>query len=186
MTDFFEKTLSSERLFEGKIINLRRDTVELMDGKQAFREVVEHPGGVSVIPYTEDGQVILVRQFRYPYGKALLEIPAGKLEPGEDPAETGRRELKEEVGATAGRYELLGQVYPTVAYDTEIIWIYLARDLNFDAQSLDEGEFLDLVKMPFHQAVELVMNGEIKDAKTQIGLLKLAYLLEHPLKAAEK
>lgn len=114
----------------------------------------------------------MVKQFRYPFSEVLLEVPAGKLEKGEDHRECGIRELKEEIGAEAGYFEYLGCLYPTVAYDTEIIHMYLAKELSFGEQSLDDGEFIDIVKLPFEKAVEMVMNNEIPDAKTQLAVLK--------------
>lgn len=170
---FFEETVGSERLFEGKIINLRRDTVKLVNGQSAIREVVEHSGGVCVLPLMDDGNVIFVRQFRYPYGCELLELPAGKLEKGEDPREAGLRELSEETGAQCSTFTSLGQVYPTVAYDTEIIYLYLAEGLTFHEQHLDEDEFVEVVKIPLKEAIQMVMDGRIKDSKTQIALLKV-------------
>ena len=125
-----EKTIDSTRIFEGKVVRLRRDTVELENGKQTFREVIDHPGGVSILAMDEEGKIFFVRQFRYPFGKMLLELPAGKLEPGEDPAQSGRRELREETGCTAGRFESMGSLIPTCAYDTEVIHLFFASDLT--------------------------------------------------------
>ena len=120
----------------------------------------------------------MVKQFRYPMQQVTLEIPAGKLEPGEDPATCGRRELREEAGRTCGKYTSLGKLFPTPAYDTEVIHMYLAQELSApEAQDLDEGEFLDVTELPLEQAVQMVMNGEIPDAKTQIALLKTWVLL---------
>lgn len=137
-----EKTIDSTRIFEGKVVRLRRDTVELENGKQTFREVIDHPGGVSILAMDEEGKIFFVRQFRYPFGKMLLELPAGKLEPGEDPAQSGRRELREETGCTAGRFESMGSLIPTCAYDTEVIHLFFASDLTRGEQDLDENEFL--------------------------------------------
>jgi len=174
-----EKQLSSEEIYNGKILHVTRDTVELEDGTQAFREVVHHPGGACVVPLTDDGNVIMVRQFRYPHGAETLEIPAGKLEYGEDPADCAVRELKEEAGAVSRRFESLGSLFPTPAYDKEVIYMYLARDLILtQEQALDEDEFLDVVTVPLKEAVDMVMRNELPDAKTQIALLKTARLLE--------
>lgn len=174
-----EKTLESELKFDGKIIKLYRDKVLLENGCEATREVIKHPGGVCVVPLTEDGEVIMVKQFRYPTGKVLTEIPAGKLEWQEDHFACGKRELEEETGCTAEKYDYLGSLLPTPAYDMEVIHMYLARGLTRAEQKLDEDEFLDVMKIPFDKAVEMVMNGEITDAKTQIALLKTKILLEN-------
>ena len=171
-----EKTVSVEKIFNGKIIDVTRDTVELENGRTAFREMVHHPGGVCVVPIDEQGNIYMVKQFRYPFQSVLLEVPAGKLEKGEDHRECGIRELKEEIGAEAETVEYLGCIYPTVAYDTEIIHMYMAKGLTFGEQHLDEGEFIDVVKMPLKKAYEMVMNNEIPDSKSQTAILK-AYLL---------
>ncbi len=153
------------------------DKVELPDGREATREYVKHPGGVCVVPINEKGEVFLVRQFRYPFGRVLTEIPAGKLEYGEDHRECGLRELKEEIGAEPGRFDYLGCLYPTVAYDTEVIHMYLARDLSFGDRDLDDDEFIDVIRLPFEEAVEGAFRGDYPDAKTQLALLKARELL---------
>lgn len=174
-----EKRLGSQRLYEGRILNLRKDQVELENGAQSSREVIEHNGGVCVVAMDPQGRLLLVRQYRYPYGKELLELPAGKREGDEDPMLCGARELEEETGYRAGSLEKLGELYPTPAYDTEVIHIYLARDLVPSKQHLDENEFLDVVPVAFDQALEMVLRGEIPDAKTQIGILKWAMLRQN-------
>jgi ADP-ribose pyrophosphatase len=167
-----ETQLSSERVYEGRVFSVRRDGVRLRDGSQAPREVVEHGGGVGVVAVDGAGNVVLVSQFRYAAGRQLLEIPAGKLEPGEDPAACGRRELREETGRTCSDYRPLGRVFPTPAYDTEVIHLYLAQGLTeAGAQDLDAGEFVEPVILPFAEAVRKILNGEIQDAKTVAGLL---------------
>lgn len=172
----FEKKLNSTMLYEGKIINLRRDQVQLEDGRTTMREVVEHHGGVAVLAVDENDQILFVSQFRYPFGKVLLELPAGKLEKGEDPAECGRRELLEECGCHAKTFQPLAELYPTCAYDTEIIHVFYAEGLTNGKQNLDPGEFLTVEKIPIDKAVELVLSGEIPDAKTQLGILKYKML----------
>lgn len=167
-----EERLSSETIYDGRILRLTRDMVRLENGEEAVREVVHHPGGACVVPLTDNGEVLMVRQFRYPHGSETLEIPAGKLEYGEDPLECGKRELREEVGAVADHIYPLGCLYPTPAYDKEIIYMYLAQGLHFSEQQLDADEFLDVVRMPLDQAVRHVMRDQIPDAKTQIALLK--------------
>lgn len=173
-----EKTIGTEKIFEGKILSVTRDTVELPNGSTAFREVVHHSGGVCVVPLTDEGEIIMVKQFRYPFSQVLLEVPAGKREKGEDPLVCGTRELKEECGAVAEKIIPLGKLYPTVAYDTEIIYMFLATGLTFGEQKLDEDEFLDVVRIPLEDAVKMVMNDEIPDSKTQLAILKTYNLLK--------
>ena len=173
-----EKKLSSEQKFDGIVVKLFVDQVELEDGRSAVRELIKHPGGVCVVPVNEKGEIFMVKQFRYPFSEVLTEIPAGKLEYGEDHRACGLRELKEEIGAEAGRFDYLGCLYPTVAYDTEVIHMYLARGLSFGDRHLDEDEFIDVVKLPFSEAVQMVYEGKFPDAKTQLAILKAARLME--------
>lgn len=168
-----EKPLSADYKYRGRIINLRVDTAELPNGATATREVVEHPGGVCVAALTEDGCLLFVRQFRYPYQSVLLELPAGKLDPGEDPLEAGKRELREETGAKASRYESLGTLYPSPGYCGEIIHLYAASGLTFGETAPDEDEFLEVEKIPLEEAARMVLEGEIPDAKTQAAVLKV-------------
>lgn len=168
-----ETTLESQTLFEGKILTLKKDKVRLENGRDTAREVVVHHGGVCIAALDEQDRILLVSQFRYPYQEEIIELPAGKIEQGEDPRECGIRELWEECGCTAGHFEKLGELYPTPAYCTEVIHIYEASDLRQSGQHLDEGEFLTLLRVPFDKAVQMVLSGEIQDAKTQIGILKL-------------
>ena len=172
-----EKTLSSEQKFDGKVVKLFVDQAELENGEKVIREVIKHPGGVCILPLDEENNVLMVRQFRYPAHKVLLEIPAGKMEYGEDHRECGLRELKEETGCTCDEFTYLGNLIPTPAYDTEVIHMYLARGLHSGEQKLDADEFLDVEKIPLDKAVEMVMNNEIADAKTQIALLKTKQML---------
>lgn len=172
-----EKQLSKEYMYKGKIINLRRDTALLPDGKTALREVVEHPGGVCVAALTDNDEILFVKQFRYPYFETVLEIPAGKRDKGnEDPLECGIRELEEETGAKAEKFIPLGELYPSPGYCGEIIWLYAATGLTFSEQHLDEDEFLTVEKIPLEKAVQMILSGEIKDAKTQTAILKLKLL----------
>ena len=168
-----EHPLSAEYKYKGRIINLRVDTCALPDGNTAVREVVEHPGGVCIAAITDEDEILLVRQFRYPFLKETLELPAGKLEPGEDPLPAGQRELKEETGCEADRYASLGFLYPSPGYCGEIIHMYRAEGLHFGAAHPDEDEFLDVLRLPFARAVEMVMEGELPDAKTQTAILKI-------------
>ena len=175
--DYNEKTLTSQTLYEGRIITVKRDEVELVNGKTSFREVVEHNGGVGILPVDGDGNVYLVKQFRYPFRETTLEIPAGKLEKGEKPFECAVRELSEETGFTAAKYDDFGKFYPSPGYCMEILYIYMARELTRGKIHLDDNEFLDVVKMPLEDAVDMVMRGELYDAKTIIAILKAKKLL---------
>ena len=172
-----EKQLNYEYMYEGKIINLRRDTALLPNGNTALREVVEHNGGVCVAALTDNNEVLMVRQFRYPYFETILEIPAGKRDSkDENPLDCGKRELREETGATAQNFVFLGELYPSPGYCGEIIWLYAATSLTFGETDLDEDEFLNLEKIPLEKAVDMILSGEIKDAKTQAAILKLKLL----------
>ena len=172
-----EKQLKAEYLYKGRIINLRRDEALLPNGNTALREIIEHPGGVCVAALTDNDEVLMVRQFRYPYGEVVLEIPAGKRDSREEnPLECGKRELREETGAIAERFYDLGQLYPTPGYCGEIIWLYAATGLSFGETDFDEDEFLTVERIPLEKCVEMILSGEIKDAKTQTAVLKLKLL----------
>ncbi len=165
-----EFVIKTENLYEGKIVNLKIETVELPNKKYSKREIVEHPGGVGVVPITEDGKVVLVKQFRIATGKTLIEIPAGKLEPNEEPKETAIRELKEETGYSTENIKFLKEFYVSPGYCTEKINVFLATDLVAGDQNLDENEFLEVLELPLEQAYEKIETGEITDAKTIIGI----------------
>ena len=164
--NFEEKTIKSEIKFEGNIINLRVDTVILPNGNSATREIVDHPGGVAVLPVDGDGNVYLVRQFRKPFDRTLLEAPAGKLSYGEEHLSCGIRELKEETGFTAEKIDYLGYIMPTPGFANEIIHLYLARELTAGEQTPDEDEFVNVEKYKFKDVVNMCLNGEISDSKT--------------------
>ena len=172
--DMREKQLSYEYFFEGKFMKARLDQVELPNGKTAPREVCEHVGGVGVLPIDKDGNVILVRQFRYPYDTELLEIPAGKLDHGEGEsiADCGARELKEETGCTAGRMVPLGCVYPSPGFLTEVVHLFAALDLTEGEMQPDEDEFVEVVRLPIAEAENMVARDEIRDAKTALALYR--------------
>lgn len=175
--NLIEKTVSTEEIFDGRVVKLRVDTVELPDGKIQTREVISHPGGVGIIAIDEDNNVLMVKQFRTGAKKVVLEIPAGKLEYGEDPKECGKRELSEETGFVANEFLHLAKFYVTPAYCEEIINIYFARNLVPSKQHLDDGEFLDVLKVPFDELYKMVINNEIQDGKTIIAVLKLKEFL---------
>ncbi len=175
--NFEEKTVSSESIFEGKVIKVRKEVVELADGRKANREIVGHPGGVGVIAVDDDGKVFMVSQYRIAAKSMMLEIPAGKKEYGEDPLECGKRELIEETGYEGGEFIHLGDYYATPGYCEEVLSIYLAKNLKFVGQNLDDGEFLNVSKHSLDDLYEMVMNNEIHDAKTAIAILKAKALL---------
>jgi ADP-ribose pyrophosphatase len=167
------EVLSSEEVFGGRLISVVRDTVR--EGEQTYlREVVRHPGGASAVPYFEDGTVALVSQYRHPAREYVLELPAGKIDPGEGPAEAAARELEEELGVVAGRLEQLSEFYTTPGFCAERLWVFLATDLTETARRHEEDEIIEVVRMPFARALALVAAGEIDDAKTIIGLLLAA------------
>lgn len=172
-----EQTLSSQTVFEGKIITVKLDKALLPNGAEASREVVEHPGGVCILALCEDGTVPLVRQFRYPLGDVLLELPAGKLEYGEDPRSAAIRELGEEVGLEPGELTDLGFIYVSPGFCTEKLHMYLARNVKEVPVHPDEDEFLDIVHLPFAQLAQRAMSGEITDGKTVATVLKTKVLL---------
>lgn len=173
-----EKTLSSKSVFDGRILHITLDEVELPDGKKSKREVVNHPGGVTVAALDEDNNLLFVRQYRYPYKEVVLELPAGKLEKGSTPLENGKRELMEETGAEGYSYISLGQLYPSPGYTSEIIHLYACKVKSQGSSNPDDGEFLNVEKIPLDKAVEMVLNNQIPDAKTQVAVLKTAMLIK--------
>lgn len=176
-----EERIDGEEIFDGKVVHLIRDKVRLPSGHVGVREVIRHVGAVCVIPVFENGDVLVERQFRYPHAKVLLEIPAGKLDSkSEDPLDAVKRELFEETGYVADSYTLLGELYTTPAFVDEVIWMYLARGLRTldDKQHLDEDEFLTVERIPLDTLCDMVMNGEIPDAKTQVAVLKAKRLMD--------
>lgn len=174
-----ERTVESEPIYDGKVLHVFCDTVSLPDGNLSKREYAKHKGAVAVVPLTDDGEVICVRQYRYAHRKVLLEIPAGKLDTyDEDFIEAATRELREETGATCDRLQFIGDLISTPALIDEVIHMYLARGLHFGETDPDEDEFLDVVRIPLDTLVAMVMNGEIKDSKTQTAILKTHMILE--------
>ena len=176
--DLTERTLRREDKFNGRILTVHVDTVTLPNGETALREVADHPGGVAVLALDGENNVLTVTQYRYPFGRALLEIPAGKLDhPGEDPYAAGLRELEEETGAVPGVYESLGRLLPSPGCYGETLHLYLARELRMSEQHLDEDEFLNVERVPFGEMVRRCLEGEIEDAKTVAAVLKAKILL---------
>jgi len=170
--ELIEKTLGSEKIFDGTLLHIRRDTVELPNGDVAVREWMLHKGAAVVIAFDENDRLLLVRQYRYPMRKAILELPAGKLDGDEAPEACAARELEEETGYRADRFTLLAKMAPAPAYATEILYIYVAEGLRRTHQHLDADEFLNVERMPLDDVLALIDAGEILDAKTQIGILR--------------
>lgn len=166
-----EKTIGSEYVFRGKILSVRLDTVLLPDGRESRREIVEYSGAVAIVALTAAMEVVLVRQYRYPVGRELIEIPAGKIEEGEEPDTCARRELMEEAGCKADSWRYLGRFYSTPGFTSELMHLYLAQDLTFYRQAPDEDEFVQVVRVPFDTALEMALRGDICDAKSICGLL---------------
>jgi ADP-ribose pyrophosphatase len=168
-----EIPVRAETVFAGGFLQVRRDTVRLPDGHETTREFIVHPGAVAVVPLLDDGRIVMVRQYRYPLQRVLLEFPAGKLDPGEGAFATGVRELAEETGYTAGEWARAGALHNAAAYSDEVIEIWFARGLQGGPQRLDHGEFIEVVPMDAAELDALAARGELTDAKTLIGLLWL-------------
>lgn len=167
---FYEKTIETERIYEGKILNLRRDKVTVLTG-ESYREIVEHSGGAVIAAITEDNNIIIVKQFRKPFNQAIIEVPAGKRDGNENGEEVARRELKEETGYSAGNIVHLTTMYTSPGYSEEVLDIFLARDLTPGETDFDENEAIEIFEMPLYDAVDMVMRGEIPDGKTQLAIL---------------
>jgi len=173
-----ETMLTSELVYDGGLLKVYYDTVELIDGRTAWREVIRHPGAVVMVPVDDEGNVYLVRQYRYPYGRVLLEVPAGKLEWGEAHFDAAQRELEEEIGAVAERWTPMGEMLPTPGFCDELQHVYLARGLTFGESHPDEDEFLEPVKIPMREAVAMAVDGRLEDSKTVAAILRAWHLME--------
>ena len=169
--DLKEKRLRGEEVFAGRLLHVYRDAIRLPDGSEGAREYIRHPGAVAIVALFDDGRVILERQFRYPHDREFIELPAGKLEPGEPHAETARRELLEETGYVASSWTRIGLINPSIAYTDETIELYLARGLEKREAKLDAGEFLEVLTPSFDEVLAMLRDGRITDAKTVAGLL---------------
>ncbi|MCD7828794.1 MAG: NUDIX hydrolase [Clostridiales bacterium] len=172
-----EKQVSSENVFNGVLLHVYKDIIELPNGDNSVREYIKHQGAVAVVPVTDKNEIIAVKQYRYPIGRVTVEIPAGKLDKGETPLEGAIRELSEETGITSDDITYLGGLYPSVAYTDEIIHMYMAKNLVYGTSHTDDDEFIDVVKIPIDEFVKKIMDGEILDSKTQAAVLKTARLL---------
>ena len=173
MSKLKETQKSSEKIFSGKLIDLYFDHVELPNGKSSTREWINHPGAVCIIPILPDGNLCLIRQYRYGPRDEFIEIPAGKLDTGEDPLVCAKRELQEEIGYIAGKLTFLTNIYPAIGFSNEKMWMYLAEDLQLSNQSLDQDEFLELLPLSLGEAIDLIKQGKITDVKTIVGVLWL-------------
>jgi ADP-ribose diphosphatase len=176
--DLTERALSSELIYDGKLLRVRRDKVRLPDGGTAEREYIQHPGAVLVIAVLDSGELVLERQFRYALGRDMIELPAGKIDPGESPLETAKRELREETGYTASSWRHLSTIHLAIGYSDERIEMFLARGLKQEQAKLDDEEFLEVFSLPLDTAVEWVREGRISDAKTVSGLFWAEKVLE--------
>ncbi|WP_297568706.1 NUDIX domain-containing protein [uncultured Anaerovibrio sp.] len=178
--DLIETKLESENIFDGNLLHVKKDKVRLPNGSEAYREWVKHPGAAAVIPYTDKGEIILVRQYRYPIDEVTLEIPAGKLDvAGEDPLECAKRELSEETGYMANEYTYLTKLATSVGFSDEVIYIYAAKGLKAGKQHTDEDEFINVVKVPLTEAVKMVLDGRINDGKSITAIFMLDRLINN-------
>ncbi|MFA6618321.1 MAG: NUDIX hydrolase [Candidatus Neomarinimicrobiota bacterium] len=171
MNTLKENKLNSKVVFDGSLLHVRKDEVLLPNGKTSVREYIEHPGAVAIVAYLDNQDVLLLNQFRYPLQKVFIELPAGKIDPGESPEETGLRELQEETGYCAGRLSFLTTIHPCIGYSNEVIHIYEAFDLVKGEMNTDDNEFVECFSLPLELAVKKVQSGEITDVKTMIALL---------------
>ena len=168
-----EQQLNSELIYDGRLLKVYKDRVKLPNGHESTREYIRHNGAVCIVPLTDDGNIVIERQFRYPFHRVITELPAGKLDsPDEDPASAAARELLEETGITADRWIPIGALIPTCAYSTEVIHMFIAADLHFGERQLDADEFLNVEMIALEDFVEKILQGEIEDSKTQTAVLK--------------
>ncbi len=176
---FEEKQKSSQLIFDGRVLHLYRDDIYLPDGREAFREYCRHMGAVCVVPITDEGEIICVRQYRYPLAEVILEIPAGKLDSkNEDPASAALRELREETGALCKKLTYMGKYYASPAILDECIYMFMAEGLEFGDTELDDDEFIESERIPIDELVGMIMRGEVVDGKTQAAVMRAAYHLK--------
>ncbi|MFQ6611848.1 MAG: NUDIX domain-containing protein [Fidelibacterota bacterium] len=172
-----EKRLSSRNIYTGRLLDVWIDEVKLPNGRTSLREYIKHPGAAVMIPILPDGTIGFIRQFRYPMGRSLIELPAGKLDPGESPLITAKRELAEEIGYEAGKLTQLTEIHPCIGYSNERMWLFLAEDLTPVSKNMDHDEFIDFIPLKLPTALEMVWAGEITDVKTVIGIFWAGKLL---------
>ncbi|MBO7310199.1 MAG: NUDIX hydrolase [Clostridia bacterium] len=183
ISKFKETKKSSNLIFDGNVLHLYRDDIYLPDGREAYREYCRHVGAVCIVPVTAEREVICVRQYRYAVGDVMLEIPAGKLDSKEeDPTEAAIRELREETGVVSKKLEYIGKYYSSPAILDECIYMYIAQDLEFLGTDFDDDEFIEIVKIPIDELVQMIMRGEIADGKTQAAVMRAAYALDRKSK----
>ena len=179
MSNLKESKISSKKIFSGKLINLFFDKVKLPNGKTSTREWIDHPGAVCIIPILPNGNICFIRQFRYGPRKEFIEIPAGKLDQGEDPLDCAHRELEEEIGYKSNKITFLTNIYPAIGFSNEKMWMYLAEDLQLSEKKLDEDEFLEVSPLSIEKAIDLIYQGKITDVKTIIGIFWLENFLSN-------
>ena len=177
MTNLKESKISSEIIYQGIFLDVRRDEVRLPNGNTSIREWIKHPGAVCIIPRLPDNRIALIRQYRYPVKKEMIELPAGKLDKNENPEDCAMRELEEEIGYRAGKLTFLTHIHPAIGFADEVMGLYMAESLVKTACNQDEDEFLELMPTPLDEAVKMVWNGKITDVKTIIGILWAKRLL---------
>ncbi len=177
MSHLKETKKHSEQIYNGILLDVRRDEVSLPNGKTSTREWINHPGAACMIPILPNGDIALIKQFRYPVRSEMIELPAGKLDKGEDPEDCARRELEEEIGYSAGKLTFVCNIHPAIGFASEKMWIYLAEDLVETSSNTDGDEFVELMPTRLQDAVQMVWNGTITDVKTIIGLLWAERLL---------
>ena len=177
MSKLKETQLSTEQIYKGSLLDVRRDEVSLPNGKTSSREYIKHPGAACIIPVLPDGKIALIKQYRYPVQSEMIELPAGKLDPGEEPEDCARRELEEEIGYRSEKITFLTYIHPAIGFADEVMWLYFAENLVKTNLNLDDDEFLELIPTPLDQALKMVWNGKIPDVKTIIGILWAERLL---------
>ena len=171
MSNLKETSISSENVYQGSFLDVRKDTVELPNGKTSTREWIKHPGAVCIIPILPDGSLALIRQYRYPVQKEMIELPAGKLDPGEKPEVCAHRELEEEIGYKPKKLTFLTHIHPAIGFADEVMWLYLGEELIESKINCDDDEFIELMPTSIQDATQMVWNGKITDVKTEIGVL---------------
>ena len=185
MSDLTEERISSTRVFDGVLLKVYKDEVELPNGRRSVREYIKHPGAAVMVPVSENGNIIMERQYRYPVGDVMWELPAGKIDEGEDPIESAKRELQEETGYEAARFTSLGKLHPGIGYSDEVIYLYLAEDLTFHEEAQDHDEFIETFELSLTGALDAIRTGKITDAKSMVSLFWAEKSLKGEWKSGE-